>query len=85
LAVVRAVYRRQRLIADERAGQIVVRNLVKVFSPQAAVALQMLADGLHKTRSSGAPASRRRAERLLRDPLQGDLRIMGLSGSGNRR
>src|ERR1700730_11726974 len=64
-------------------AKIVVRNLVKVFGPRPAVALQMLADGLHKDeifRRTGQVVGVQSASFEIRS---GEIFvIMGLSGSG---
>src|ERR1700740_1991015 len=63
--------------------KIVVRNLVKVFGARPAVALQMLADGLHKDeifRRTGQIVGVEHASFEIRS---GEIFvIMGLSGSG---
>ena len=64
-------------------AKIVVRNLVKVFGNRPAVALQMLADGLHKDeifRRTGQVVGVQKASFEIRS---GEIFvIMGLSGSG---
>jgi glycine betaine/proline transport system ATP-binding protein len=64
-------------------AKIVVRNLVKVFGSRPAVALQMLADGLHKDeifRRTGQVVGVQSASFEIRS---GEIFvIMGLSGSG---
>jgi glycine betaine/proline transport system ATP-binding protein len=69
--------------AEGAACKIVVHNLVKVFGPRPAVALQMLADGLHKDeifRRTGQIVGVENASFEIRC---GEIFvIMGLSGSG---
>jgi len=69
--------------APEAPAKIVVRNLVKVFGTRPAVALQMLAEGLHKDeifRRTGQIVGVQSASFEIR---AGEIFvIMGLSGSG---